>query len=233
MKNYCKILFCFLFSVLALNISIFPDDLADDFEKINEADILRTIEMEIGGRLGLSENNSEKEPDAKNIENSNGNRQKHVLKVTMCSKEKITGISYLMQEYFELIFEKNKISSESILFSLNSIRKIEFSDWKKVHFISDRINYYFPEKCNVTVLSGSIVSGQCRIMNWLKLTIYTPLFIKNIYSYYTEPFEGDTAEKKSIKKNKNNPVAKKEHICSIEFINEKLKDPEKMNNSGE
>ncbi|MDH5655407.1 MAG: hypothetical protein OEZ34_05835, partial [Spirochaetia bacterium] len=208
-------------SLCFIALPLAPEPREDDYEWIDEPEIFKAMEKEIGEKLFPEIKKKGSEDENQNITKKNNFR---FMKIRLCSGKILKGAGILPQK--SILFKPEEWSIQKG-YSIPSsvIRKIEIKDYVKLFSSMDQAVFMFPGRCLVSLTGGPVISGKCSWMEWLKITLYSSGKIQDLYTYYSK--KSVKRNPKKLKKKQIKKYSEDLLICSIEFINS-LKDEKNL-----
>jgi hypothetical protein len=202
----------------------------DDLEKIDEAEIMKKMEIEIGENFGVKrKKEEEKSPDKKILIKTPKDYIKdssYNVSVSVRSGSKISGNVILAQKNIVLYLKSRSGVSIRSEIPLQQIQTIKFSNWDKSNqFIAGNINrvYILPAICSILTRDKKQYRGKCDLQDWLQLNIKEVASGFHLRVYQVEnkssieevALKNDTATKKELDGKLLNDM-----VTAIEFLAE-------------
>ncbi|EHQ05094.1 hypothetical protein Lepil_0388 [Leptonema illini DSM 21528] len=152
--------------------SIFPEQFAPGSDDIDEQQILRQIESEIGLNKEISK---ESNPDPKEETTGVKAQEETAFIITVLSgegKQEVSGLTYFYQDSLHL----RDASGEGVRqIRISDIRTLRIRSWIPTMAIETKKNEYtvlfMPHECTVELSASSVVNGIIDGENWIQIII--------------------------------------------------------------
>jgi len=164
------------------------EELGAATDKINEYDILKKMEMEIGGKIGVSDSASPQKKKTESEPQKKDPRDDKLYSATLHLRSggSVTGSVFLAQKSITLLPDSSKSALSRVTrVDLAKIRKIELSNWRPDEILRLAGNrYYLPQSCRIETFEGEVFTGHCEMEEWLQVNLNTESELISLRTYY-------------------------------------------------
>ena len=219
-RKRARVILLLILAPLFLPLEIFTEDFLPGNGHINERDILRRMEKELGEKLNPREKPSRVLlRSAKTVDASESGE--HSVRLTLRDGTVIRGKLRLNQSRV-VLRPLNGKREQMYRIPLSVVEKLRFLKWKKelsIRMESGKVrDYFFPSECVVHKTDGTKINGRCRIQDWMQLNIQGDDFKGAFRAYYTNAVNASSLDG-AAPSGKTRAVAGKNNVASELIFN--------------
>jgi hypothetical protein len=204
--------------------SVYPEKPADaeDFEIINELEILKKIGMEIGEPVGIKVTENEKRAHVKEESKNIDHRTKHQrsVTVTVSSGTAVSGKAVFTQKYLTLFSNESGHDESRREIAIDEISSIELSRWEEqMEYQISGKKYFLPALCKVATKKSYVFNGKCSVEDMMQIVLEHNSSYSRLFTYYTERQSPEVQSAAATESTEEKGEEKRDDVISrIEFI---------------